>query len=103
MHINIKASKLELTEAIKDYCQKKMDNIEKYLGRLEVLNCDFEVSKTIGDQRNGKIFRAEVNLQVPHQVLRVERTATDLYKAIDKVQEHLKLVIKRYKDKAEGR
>lgn len=103
MQLNIKATKMELTTAIRDYCQAKMDKTEKYLGQLPVLNCDVEVSKTVGDQRKGDIFRAEVNLQVPQQLLRVERTASDLYKAIDKVQEHLKLVIKKYKDKLEGR
>lgn len=103
MQLNIKATRLQLTEAIRKYCQEKMDKTEKYLGHLQVLNCDMEVAKTAGDQRSGDIFRAEVNLQVPQQLLRVERTASDLYKAIDKVQEHLKLVIKRYKDKLEGR
>jgi len=103
MHLNIKATKLELTEEIRNYFQEKMDKTEKYLGRLQVLNCDVEVAKVAGDQRNGNIFRAEVNLQVPQQILRVERTSSDLFKAIDKVQEHLKLVIKRYKDKLENK
>lgn len=99
MRINLKATRLSVTEALRDYCQSKMDNLEKYLGRIPVINCDVEISKTVGEQRHGDIFRAEVNLEVPRQLLRVERTAPDMYKAIDKAQEHLKLVIKKYKDK----
>jgi len=99
MKINIKATKLELTKAISDYFQLKMNSLEKYLGDVKVINCDVEISKTIGNRNKGEIFRAEVNLMVPRQLLRVEKTEKDLYKAIDKVKDHLELVIKKYKDK----
>jgi len=99
MQINIKATRLELTEAIRNYFQEKMDMVEKYLGDIQVINCQVEIEKTVGGQHKGEIFRAEVNLQVPRQVLRVEKTEKDLYKAIDKVKDHLELVIKKYKEK----
>lgn len=99
MQIKIKATRLELTPAIRDYFQEKMDMIAKYLGNIKALNCDCEIEKTVGGQRKGEIFRAEVNLDVPHQLLRVEKTAKDLYKAIDKVKDHLEMVIKKYKEK----
>ena len=99
MQINIKATRLELTEAIRNYFQDKMDTIEKYLGDIKVINCQVEIEKTVGGQHKGEIFRAEVNLQVPRQVLRVEKTEQDLYKAIDKVRDHLELIIKKYKEK----
>jgi len=99
MKINIKATQLEMTDAIRDYFQEKMDMVEKYLGDIEAINCDVEIEKAVGGQHKGEIFRAEVNLQVPRQVLRVEKTEKDLYKAIDKVKDHLELVIKKYKEK----
>ncbi|MFA5000093.1 MAG: ribosome-associated translation inhibitor RaiA [Patescibacteria group bacterium] len=99
MQIKIKASNLELTEAIRAYFQEKMDMLEKYLGDIPVMNCDCEIEKAVGGQHKGEIFRAEVNLNVPRQVLRVEKTEKDLYKAIDKVKDHLELVIKKYKEK----
>lgn len=99
MDIKIKATRLELTPAIRDYFQMKMDMIEKYLGDIKVINCDVEIEKAVGGQNKGEIFRAEVNLEVPQKLLRVERTEDDLYKAIDKVKDHLELVIKKYKDK----
>ncbi len=99
MNIRIKSTRLELTPAIRDYCQTKMDMIEKYLGDITATNCDVEISKTIGGQNKGDIFRAEVNLQVPRKLIRVEKTEDDLYKAIDKVKAHLEIVIKKYKDK----
>ncbi len=99
MKINIKATKLELSPAIRDYLQLKMNYLEKYLGDVPVINCDVEVEKTLGARRKGEIFRAEVNLEVPRRLLRVEKTEKDLYKAIDKVKDHLELVIKKYKEK----
>jgi len=99
MNIRIKATKLELTDAIRDYFQSKMDMVDKYLGDIQVINCDVEIAKAVGSQHKGEIFRAEVNLEVPHKLLRVEKTEADLYKAIDKVKDHLVEVVKEYKEK----
>jgi len=99
MRIDIKATKLELSEEIKVYIQKKMDMMERYLGKIQVLNCHVEVGVTVGGQQSGQIYRAEVNLDLPGELLRVERTATDIFKAIDKVKDHLVDQIKRYKEK----
>lgn len=99
MQIKLKATKLEMTPAIRDYIQEKMDMIEKYLGDIQIFNCDVEIEKSVGSQHKGEIFRTEVNLQLPHEILRVEKTEEDMYKAIDKVKDHLELVIKKYKEK----
>lgn len=99
MNIKIKSTRLELTDAIRDYFQTKMDMVEKYLGDIKAINCDVEIEKVVGGQHKGEIFRAEVNLEVPQKLLRVEKTEKDLYKAIDKVKDHLEVVIKKYKEK----
>ena len=97
--IDIKATKLELSEEIKVYVQKKMNMLERYLGRIQVLNCHVEVGLSVGGQKSGEIYRAEVNLDLPGELLRVERTATDIFKAVDKVKEHLIDKIIKYKEK----
>jgi putative sigma-54 modulation protein len=99
MQIKIKATQLELTDSIKNYIQEKMDMLDKYLGSIKVTNCDFEIEKTKSNQNKGKIFRAEVNLSIPGEMIRIEKTANDLYKSIDKVKDHLPRSIKRYKEK----
>ena len=99
MQVKIKASKIELTEAIENYITEKVDMLEKYLNHVDVLNCDFEIQKSIGGQNKGDIFRAEINLEVPGEILRIEKTEADLYKAIDKVKDHMAEMIKKYKDK----
>lgn len=98
MKIRLKSTKLEMTEAIASYFQNKMDMLDKYLGDIQVLNCDCEIEKIAGEQKSGKVFRAEVNLEVPGSLLRVEKESSDMYKAIDKVKDHLVVVIKKYKE-----
>jgi len=90
---------MELSQEIKDYTQKKMDMLERYLGKIQVINCHVEIGLAVGGQKSGQIYRAEVNLDLPGELLRVERTAKDIFKAIDKVKDHLNMRIKKYKDK----
>lgn len=99
MQLRIKATNLELTQALKDYITEKFQSLDKYLGSIEANHCDVEVELTTHHHRKGDIFRAEVNLDVPHELLRVEKTEEDLYKAIDKVKDHLVENLTRYKEK----
>lgn len=99
MRINIKATNIELTPRIKDYVQEKMDMLERYLGDIKIIQADFEVALTTRHHVKGEIYRAEANIELPHELLRVEKTEKDLFKAIDKVKDHLKISIKKYKEK----
>lgn len=99
MKPRIRATNLEITPAIQEYIQKKMDMVEKFLGNLKVINCDFEIELTTKHHHKGEIFRAEVNLAIPGEVLWADFTADDLYKAIDKVKDHLGDLIKKHKEK----
>ncbi len=99
MKFNLKSTNLELTPAINSYIEEKIDSIEKYLGSLQIINFDFEVELTTNHHNKGDIFRAEANLEVAGELLRVEKTEEDLYKAIDKVKDHLIDLIKKHKEK----
>ncbi len=99
MQARIKATKIDLTSELKQYIQEKVDMLEKYLGDIQVLNCDVEVGLIKRGANSGKIYRAEINLELPGDLLRVEKEEESLYKAIDKVKDHLTRSIKRYKEK----
>jgi len=99
MQIKIKASKIDLSPNIKDYIQEKMDMLDKYLGSVTATHCDVEIARELSGQHSGKVFRAELNLSVPGELLRVEKTEKDIYKAIDKVKDHMTRSIRRYKEK----
>lgn len=92
MRINhIKGKNMELTETIKSYIQDKIGGLEKFWD--EIIDADVEVGLTTTNQNSGKIYRCEVNLRVPGDILRVTKTEKDLYKAIDKVKDHLRNII----------
>lgn len=95
MKVNLKASSIELNDDTINYVQKKIDMLEKYLGSIDILNCDVE----IGMSDDGKNHRTEVNLQVKNKLIRVVKEAPALYKSIDKTKDHLAQSIKKYKGK----
>lgn len=99
MQFNIKGNNLNLTEAIKKYTQKKMDKLEKFLGKTQVINAEVELEMTTNHHNKGEIFRAEINLELPQELLRIEKTEKDLYKAIDKAETHMSMLLKKYKEK----
>jgi ribosomal subunit interface protein len=102
MQIRVKATKIKLTPELHEYIQEKMDMLEKYLGTVKPTNCDVEICMSVGGQSNGEIYQAEVNLELPGELLRVEKTEKDIHKAIDKVKDHLAQAIKKYRGKKFG-
>ena len=98
----IKGTNIDLTPEIKLYVQEKLDMLDKYLGNLVPLNCDVEVGLQNKHHQKGDIYFAEISIEVPGEILRVEKTEKELYKAIDKVKDHLARSIKKYKQKKLG-
>ncbi len=103
MKTNIRTTKIVLTPDIKNYVTEKIDMLEKYLGDIKATNCDVILEKVAGEQHTGSIYRAEVNLALPGSLLSVEKTTKDLFKAVDKVKDHLAQAIKKYKGKRQDK
>lgn len=99
MKYNLKASKVKLSAANKEYIQKKMDMLDKYLGKIQVIDCYVDIGLAVNGQKSGEIYKTEVVLQLPHMVINVEKVETDLLKSIDKVKEHLQRAIVKHKEK----
>jgi ribosomal subunit interface protein len=102
MKITIRTKNIENYAKLEEYVQEKMDMLEKYLGSVKPIICDVMLEKAVGNQMNGEIYRAEANLELPGELLRVEKTEKDIHKAIDKVKDHMAEAIKRYKGKKFG-
>ncbi|MFA5359048.1 MAG: ribosome-associated translation inhibitor RaiA [Patescibacteria group bacterium] len=97
MNLNIKATNIELTPAIKKYVEAKTVMLEKYFSGI--LDVKAEVELTTHHHHKGQIYRAELNVLVPGKLLRVEKVTKDLYKSIDKVKDHMALELKKFKEK----
>ncbi|MFW5853117.1 MAG: ribosome hibernation-promoting factor, HPF/YfiA family [Patescibacteria group bacterium] len=101
MNINIKTTNIELTEAIEEYLQTKLDYLKKFISKDQSgVQADVEIGKTTEHHRSGEVYRAEINLEIPGMNLfRAEATAEDLYAAIDKVKDEMAKQIKSKKSK----
>lgn len=97
MEIKIKATKIELTEAIETAIKEKFGNLDKYYHNI--INIDVEVGKTTAHHHKGDFFRAEVNLKIPKKIIRAEAETDDLYKSLTEVKEKLKVELVKYKEK----
>ena len=102
MTINIRATGMELTDAIRQYVEDKMNSLEKYAH--DIMQMDVTVGMETNHHNKGEIFSCSANVEVKGDMLRIERNAEDLYKAIDKVRDHLREMLAERKDKmVEGR
>lgn len=103
MQLNIKATNLELTDAIRDCAQKKVDMLEKFMqisGAPQNPIAYVVVEKLTGDHhKKGKVFRCELQFDLGSQLLRVEKISVDMYKSIEKVKDEMERQLIRYKKK----
>lgn len=96
MNIRIRANKIKLTETIETIINEKLGGLNKYFDNI--INIEVEVGKTTAHHRKGDVFRAEVNLEVPKKIIRVEAETDDLYKSIIQVKDKLKIELVKYKE-----
>lgn len=101
MTLNITQHGMELTPAIKQYVEEKMESLQKYFDSIR--HMDVEVGLANGHHQKGNVFECKVVVQVGSDVMRIEKDADDLYKAVDKVRDHLRVELTDWKNKLEDR
>jgi len=90
MRINIKGTGMEITSAIGDYLNKKLEHINKFVDPAdESALCDVELGKTTKHHNKGDLFRAEINLHIKGKNLRAVSETEDLYASIDEVKDEM--------------
>ena len=92
MEIKVFGKGIEVTEAIKDYIEEKLDRVDKYFE-----NSSAEV--TIRTEKNEQI--AEIVVSANSENYRAEAEEKDLYASIDKVIDILEGQIRKAKTKKE--
>lgn len=101
MTINIRGTGIELTPAIRQYVEEKMNTLVRFWHEIVQVNVDVGIRSH--HHQKGDIFYVEANLHLPGHLIRVVKEEQDLYKAIDKVKDHLKVELKTMKEKARRR
>ena len=110
MQINIKATNMELTNAVRKYVTDKVGELEKYIqavdstaetGQRSAVVVDVEIGRTSKHHRKGDVYRAEINVSLPGEkhVLRTESEQWDLHVAIDEAKDEMQSRMKKYRSK----
>jgi len=108
MKIEIKGTNVKLNKALKDFVERKINGLAKFLNILEkdsgqkkpLSEAKVEIGKTTRHHRKGPFYRAECQIDVPGKKrLRAESQSEDLRVAIARVKDKLQDQLKRYKGK----
>ncbi|PIZ95312.1 MAG: ribosomal subunit interface protein [Candidatus Magasanikbacteria bacterium CG_4_10_14_0_2_um_filter_37_12] len=97
MLIITQATGVDMTDAIKEYVEEKIGGLEKYFDNIQ--KAEVDVGMHSHHHQKGKVYYAELNLYVPGKMIRMVKEAEDLYKAIDKVKDHMKVELEKLKGK----
>ena len=96
MNLTISGHHLELTPAIREYVQGKLERIKRHFDHVidvaVILSIDTLTEKE-------KRQRAEINLHLRGKDLHVESEAADMYAAIDLLMDKLDRQVLKHKDK----
>jgi len=108
MKIIIKTKKLELTDGLQIFVEKKIGSIKKFINILKqdtpekgktLAEVFVEVEKETKHHRKGDIFKSKITVRLPGKVILAEAHSEDLFKAIVEAKDELKLEIEKYKMK----
>lgn len=87
MNTNIKSTNISLTPAIKDYVEKRVLSLEKFIhDDSENVKVDVEVGKISNHHKSGDIFRAEAHISLKGKEIYVIAEKDDLYASIDEMK-----------------
>jgi len=91
MKITFKGKHIEVTDAMRNYIEKRLNKIERHFDHI------LEVIVTLSVEKNRQIV--EATLQASRALIRAEEETDDMYTSIDKVADKLERQIKKYKEK----
>ncbi|MFA6603476.1 MAG: ribosome-associated translation inhibitor RaiA [Patescibacteria group bacterium] len=99
MQVDIKATGMELTDALRAFVQEKIDMLDAKTVRFgDVVRAEVEVGRTTAHHKNGEVYRAEIHVRLPGKVVYVESSDEDLYVAINQARKEAEREIIEYKD-----
>ena len=97
MKFNIHGKKVEITDSIKSYIEKKISKLDKYLSNPD------DITANVVARISGREQIVEVTIPIQKIVLRCEERHEDLYAAIDKVSDKLERQIRKNKTRMQRR
>ena len=91
MQVLVRGRNVDVTNALKEYVEKRVGKLEKFLDNLG----EAQVTLSVENQSH----KVEVTIPVNGMILRGEETTGDMYTSIDMVVDKLEKQIEKYKGK----
>jgi ribosomal subunit interface protein len=102
MNINIKATSIVLSDAIRGYAEKRIESLRKVLGEdTDGVVVDVELSQTTKHHKSGAIFRTEITVRNAGRRFRAVSVKDDLYASIDDAKEEMEHEIINKKERSQ--
>lgn len=95
MNLKISGINIEVTEALRDYVEKKLERIFRH--------ADGVISTTVTLSVDKLDHKAEADVHLSGKDLHVEHTAADMYAAVDTLMDKLDCMILKTKEKQNAR
>lgn len=100
MHINIKATNIEVNDHLRDYIEEKIGELEKFIpGKNLEVNTRVNIGKPSRHHENGEVYEVAVDIAAPGMSFRATSSGMDLYSIVTDVKDELQEEIKKYKEK----
>lgn len=96
MQIVVSGKNIHLSQALKDYAEKKLVAIKKYFDHIIEVDVNLSTDD-VRDQTRSKV--CEVTVWANGVVLRGKKASEDLYASIDMVADKIERQVKKYKEK----
>ncbi|MFD0714971.1 ribosome hibernation-promoting factor, HPF/YfiA family [Paenibacillus sp. GCM10027626] len=93
MKYNIRGQNIPVTDALRDFVEKKLTRLEKYFEAPITSEINVTMSVTKG------MHTVEVTIPLPGLMLRAEEKGDDMYASIDRVVDKLERQIRKHKTK----
>lgn len=100
MQIDIQATSLELTPALREFIEEKAGKIKRLLKNFDedAIHMRVEIARSTQHHRHGDVlYHAEINLHVPGGMLRAQYDDEDPRKAINRARKTLEQEIRKHK------
>ena len=88
---------LEITDAMRSYAEDKLDKLDRFFENIVDVKVIMSYNHKSG---GGTPARVEVQLNVPHGIVRAEEDGVDTYAAVDLVLDKLERQLKRFKGRS---
>lgn len=91
MQVNITGHHVDVTDALRAYCEEKMVRIKRHFDQVINVNLTLEV--------DNKVQKASANLHASGQDFHAEASDSDMYAAIDAMADKLDRQVLKHKEK----